>query len=180
MVRPRSWKDLIGSWRTIVRGGTSGAEPSTIKAEAEPASSVRATVRDRSPSGDRVDLSFVTDDDETFWSVSVIGSERLMSLHGTWRVTNAGEATASLVKFRFPDFDAEHPMVWTAATVDGRKTVSANNMLPGGTTTTVQGHCFLRCPDSESTQAFVADVVFTDSLGGEHPIRAVRFAHLGP
>src|SRR5262249_14313552 len=103
MVRPRSWKDLIGSWRTIVRGGGGGAERSAVNVESESANSVGATARDHSPSRNRVDLRFVTDSDETFWSVSTIGSERLMSLHGTWHVTNASDGTTSLVKFRFPN-----------------------------------------------------------------------------
>jgi hypothetical protein len=130
-------------------------------------------------SRERADLRFVSDDAATFWGIATLGAEKVMSLHGTFHVTNLAQLNVTLIKFRLRHFETEHHMLSTAATA---KTfaISPHNLIPAGRIGQVEIHCIIKPLVREARQPLVAEVIFTDNLGDEHRVRSVRFSYRGP
>jgi hypothetical protein len=183
---PDSWKpatDLVTDWKTLGgfglaivgalwRWGSSLWRRLVSKLHrAKPAAPTVAPAAERP-------LIFVADDHRT--THGPVGADEKTGTHviGIWHVTNVTDRNFVLLKVRLGNYVPKMPVAIGVQGADGR--YELKGPLPAHGMSTVMIELVFEPSVHHPHEGLVADVIFTDNYGDEHPLPSVRFRRMGP
>ena len=186
---PDTWKsfaDSLSLWQKIAgsivaMGGLLGtllgwfARP--LRSFASKFRRAKPTAPSTAPVAERP-LRFVTNDDESRWSLATRGEEQGAMLYGRWHVTNVSKRNIVILKARIEGHETEFSHVMTQA--PNRNVFSFTNPILAGRMSEVSADFAFFPSIGSGRDAIVADVIFTDNYGEAHRVNSVRFRRVGP
>jgi hypothetical protein len=123
-------------------------------------------------------LCFVTDENQSTWSVASSGDRDLTHVHGKWHVTNVSNRDVKIVKARIEGHEAAYSRVATRA--PDRNLFELGHPIPAHRTSEVFAILQFYPSIVSNGDWLAVDVVFTDNYAGEHRVPSVRFRYMGP